>query len=194
MNALLASVSPRATNLIRMDHTHVLASFHQYRPSASPRMKQGLVNTVCLALEVHAQLEEEIFYPAVRSVTDLDFLREAPGEHDEMRRLIAQLRSMEPSEALYDETFMALMREVMHHVADEETRLLPEAERLLPSRLGELGARMTRRRLSLMAPRAGDLAGNMFKAMPATSIALVAGLLAGGVLLGNRVGTRRPPR
>lgn len=191
MNALLERVSPYATNLIRVDHSHVLASFHQYRTTSAPRVKQGLVNTVCLALEVHAQLEEEIFYPAMRAVTDLDFLRNAPGEHDEMRRLITRLRAMASTDAAYDETFMTLMRDVMHHVADEETRLLPEAERLLQGRLGELGAKMTRRRLALMVPRTGAIVSNMAKAMPATSIALVAGVLAGGVLLGNRAWARR---
>lgn len=191
MNALLERVAPYATNMIRMDHTHVLASFHQYKTSSSPRVKQGLVNTVCLALEVHAQLEEEIFYPAMRGVSDLEFLREAPAEHDEMRRLITRLRTMAPTDPEYDETFMTLMRDVMHHVADEETRLLPEAERLLQGRLGELGAKMTRRRLALMAPRSGAMASNMAKAMPATSIALVAGVLAGGFFLGNRVMGRR---
>ena len=186
MNALLEKVSPSATGLIRMDHAHVLASFHQFTPGSSPRVKQGLVNTVCLALEVHAQLEEEIFYPAMRGISESEFLHEAVPEHDEMRRLITQLRTLEPSDPRYDETFMTLMRDVMHHVAEEETTLLPEAERLLAPRLSELGARMMQRRLQLMAPRTGAIASNMLRAMPATSIALAAGLLAGGVLLGNR--------
>ncbi|MBL0421233.1 hemerythrin domain-containing protein [Ramlibacter sp. AW1] len=187
MNPLLERLSPSATNLIRSDHAHVLASFQQYLPSSAPRVKQGLVNTVCLALEVHAQLEEEIFYPAVRSVGDSEFLNKAVPEHNEMRRLITQLRAMDPSDASYDDTFMELMRDVMHHVADEETKVLPIAERLLADRLGELGARMTSRRVQLMAPRTGDMATNMVRAMPATSIALAAGLMAGGVLLGNRL-------
>ena len=49
-------VSPTATNMIRMDHTHVMATFHQYEIDSSPRTKQGLANTICLALEIHAQL------------------------------------------------------------------------------------------------------------------------------------------
>jgi hypothetical protein len=186
MNALLEKVSPSATGMIRWDHSHVLASFHQFTPDSSPRVKQGLVNSICLALEVHAQLEEEIFYPAMRAISESEFLREAVPEHDEMRRLMTQLRTMGPTDPSYDETFMTLMRDVMHHVAEEETTLLPEAERLLAPRLSELGARMMQRRLQLIAPRTGAIASNMLRAMPATSIALAAGLLAGGVLLGNR--------
>jgi hemerythrin superfamily protein len=192
MNAIIERVSPDATSMIRMDHTHVLASFHQYQTNSAPRVKKGLVNTVCLALEIHAQLEEEIFYPALRSVSDSEFLHKAVPEHNEMRRLITQLRNMEPTDPRYDDTFMELMRDVMHHVADEETMALPEAERLLHDRLGELGAKMTRRRLQLMAPRTGAMATNMARAMPATSIALAAGLMAGGMLLGNRLLSRRP--
>ncbi len=187
MNAIFEKVSPSATGIIRWDHSHVLASFHQFTPGTAPRVKQGLVNTICLSLEVHAQLEEEIFYPAMRAIGETEFLREAVPEHDEMRRLITQLRTMEPTDPRYDEVFMTLMRDVMHHVAEEETTLLPEAERLLAPRLQELGARMMQRRLQLMAPRSGAMASNMMRAMPATTIALAAGLLAGGVLLGNRL-------
>lgn len=187
MNSLLARISPDATTMIRMDHTHVVAAFHQYPTASSPRVKRALVNTVCLALEVHAQLEEEIFYPALRAVTDNEALKKAVPEHTEMKRLIGQLRGMEPTDAAYDGTFMKLMRDVLHHVADEETQLLPEAERLLGDQLGELGAQMTKRRLALMAPRAGAVATNMARAMPATSIAMVAGLVAGGLWLGQRL-------
>ncbi|MEJ7930322.1 hemerythrin domain-containing protein [Ramlibacter sp. AN1015] len=195
MNALLERVSPFATSMIRTDHAHVLTTFHQYQISSPARVKQGLVNTICLSLEVHAQLEEEIFYPALRSVSDSEFLHKAVPEHNEMRRLITQLRSMEPTDTRYDECVMELMRDVMHHVADEETIALPEAERVMPERLAELGAKMARRRLALMAPRTGAMTTNMVRAMPASSIALAAGLMAGGVLLGNRLlGSQRHQR
>lgn len=120
-----------ATNMIRLDHTHVLSTFHQYKASAPSRVKKGLANTICTALEVHAKLEEEIFYPAIREVSDNDVLGESVNEHQEMRRLISLRRRMEPEAIDYDDTVMALMRHVMHHVADEETVVLPEAEKLL---------------------------------------------------------------
>ena len=79
------------------------------------------------------------------------------------------------------------MRDVIHHVADEETVVLPEAERLLPDQLGELGARMMKRRLELVAPRTADIAVNMARALPAPSIAMLAGAAAAGALLGRRL-------
>jgi len=62
---------------------------------------------------------------------------------------------MEPTDMDYDETFMTLMRDVLHHAAEEETILLPKAERLLgSSRLTELGGEMMKRRLELAKPHA----------------------------------------
>jgi iron-sulfur cluster repair protein YtfE (RIC family) len=178
MNPLLKKLSPTATNMIRMDHAHVLAAFHQYEAETLPQTKKALVNTVSVALEIHAQLEEEIFYPALRRVvTDPVVIDKSVPEHDEMRRLIAKLREMEPS-ADYDRTFMELMRDVMHHVADEETVLLPAAERMIAGDLGELGAKMTRRRLELSAPRAGEIAGNTPRALPASTMLMSVGAVS----------------
>jgi hypothetical protein len=68
MHKALKTFVPTVTNMIRADHTHVLATFHQYEIDTSPGTKRALVNTICLGLEIHAQLEEEIFYPAMRGV------------------------------------------------------------------------------------------------------------------------------
>ncbi len=192
MNKLASKLSPSITSMIKFDHTHVIATFHQYRTENSAMNKQGLVNTACVALEIHSQLEEEIFYPAMRAVMPSDpTLAESVPEHDEMRRLITRLRGMHPDDAQYDATFMELIRDVLHHVADEETILLPMAEKLLGPRLGELGAEMTKRRLQLVAPRAGEIAGNMARGMPATSMLMAAGALLAGTYFVTRGSTRR---
>lgn len=189
MNSLLTQLSPSITKMIRMDHSHVMTVFHRYKPDLSPQTKEALVGTVSLALEIHAQLEEEIFYPALRAATHNDtVLAKSVPEHDEMRRLIAELRDMSPEDAAYDETFMALMREVIHHVADEETTLLPAAEQLLPpERLAELGAQMTRRRAQLLVPRAGELARHTLRALPHSALVMGAGAVAAGAYLMGRV-------
>lgn len=99
-------------------------------------------------------------------------------EHGEMKRLIAELRASDPATSGYDTTFMQLMRDVIHHVADEETILLPDAERL-----GELGAQMTKRRLELSAPRAGEMAMNTVRGMPASTMIMAAGTLLAGTYI-----------
>lgn len=186
MKTLLAKVSRDATDMIRADHARVLTTFHRYKSDASPATKQALVATICLSLEVHAQLEEEIFYPAMGSV-DSALIGKSIPEHDRMRSLIIALRNLDASLPQYDAQVMELMHAVMHHVADEETKLLPEAERVLGERLGELGARMMKRRLQLMAPHAGELTRHKARAMPATNWLLMAAAVVGGVLLFEHV-------
>jgi hemerythrin superfamily protein len=165
--------APSATGMIRIDHTHVLTTFHRYRADLSSGRKAGLVGMICTALEIHATLEEEIFYPALSERVDNEVMRKSVPEHMEMRRLIAELRAMTPADMRYDETLMALMRDVIHHVADEETVLLPEAERILSdTEMQELGREMTRRRIKLTTPKAGEIARDMARGMPLTTMAL----------------------
>ncbi|MGZ3238496.1 MAG: hemerythrin domain-containing protein [Burkholderiaceae bacterium] len=192
MNTIINKLAPTITNMIRMDHTHVLATFHQYEMDSHPKTKQALVNSLCLTLEIHIELEDEIFYPAMRSVTTNNtVLDKSEPEHDRMRQLIAMLRRTPPTDAGYDQSFMELMQIVMHHVADEETILLPEAELKLKDRLGELGAQMTKRRFQLSAPHAGDIMRNTLRGMPTKSLLLVAGALVAGSYMLKRTGNRR---
>lgn len=180
---------PSVTNMIRLDHTHVMSTFHQYKASAPRRVKKGLVNTICTALEIHAQLEEEIFYPAVRAVTQDGILGHSVEEHNDMRQRIALLRQMEPETPNYDETVADLMRDVMYHVADEETRVLPAAERLLADELGALGLQMTKRRLQLVGPRTGEIALDLGRAASGNTVAIaLVGLVALGLLVAQRGG------
>lgn len=183
--------SPSITNMIRMDHTHVLMLFRRFRPDTSRDRKLAIVTNACLALEIHAQLEEEIFYPALReAIGDDPMLDKAVPEHDQMRGLISVLRQMEPDEPRFDSTFRGLIREVLHHVADEETSLLPKAEELMADDLNELGAQMTRRRLQLLRPHMGEVAVTTAKSFPVATVAAAAGALALGVLLFSK----RPAR
>jgi hemerythrin superfamily protein len=186
MTTVLAKVAPDATDMIRADHSRVLATFHRYKSDCSAGTKRSLVATICLSLEVHAELEEQIFYPAMASV-DNTLVGKLIPEHDRVRSLISALRNADASDPQYDAQVMELMREVMHHVADEETLLLPQAERVLGERLGELGARMMKRRLALMAPHAGELTKHKARAMPMSTLVLPALALIGGVALFQHV-------
>lgn len=181
----VSRLSPTITNMIRMDHTHVVATWHQYEADASPGAKRAIANTIGLALEVHAQLEEEIFYPALRELdVDMKVLDKSEPEHDEMRRMIAELDDLDPHDQAFDEALAALMRDVMHHVADEESVLLPAAERMLgPQRLSELGARMTRRRMQLIGPRTGELVRNHARVFPASTVLLTVAAATAGLML-----------
>jgi len=184
MSAALDAMTPDITRMIRLDHAHVLAAFRRYRARMPEVRKRALVENVCLALDIHAQLEEEIFYPAMRHIAAAgEILEKSVPEHDEMRTLIGSIRDMDPLDARYDETFRKLVRAVLHHVADEETILLPLAEELIPDELGHLGRLMTRRRIELLKPHAAEAAATTIRTFPIGAAAAAVGVLAAGWLL-----------
>ena len=179
----LKQLSPTITDMIRFDHSHVMVTFHQYSKDKSPRVKKALADTICDALEIHATLEEEIFYPVMRKQDAKEpFIHEAEPEHDEMRRIIAELRRTGGADPRHDDLVMELMRDVIHHVADEETKLLPDAEAILgKQRLSELGADMNVRRMQLLGPKAGKVAREHVVGFSGSTAAMVVG--AAGALL-----------
>lgn len=189
----LKSLSPTVTDMIRFDHSHVMVTYHQYTADKPSKVKIALVETICSALDIHATLEEEIFYPAVRLVSGGDpILQKSVPEHNAMRQIIADLRAAMNDDERRDELLPELMREVMHHVADEETVLLPTAERLLgKERLCELGADMTKRRMQLLAPQAGKVAANTALGFSRSTSAIVAGVLGVAVAAGLVMKGRR---
>ena len=145
------SVCPSITTVIRFDHAHVLAAFRRYRTYLPGPRKRAMVANISLALEVHAQLEEEIFYTALFAAGwSTDELDKGITEHDQMQSLIQRLRELTPREAEFDRTFHELIRLVLHHIADEETTLLPFAEVHLRDHLQKLGWQMSARRLQLL--------------------------------------------
>jgi iron-sulfur cluster repair protein YtfE (RIC family) len=185
MNPMLKPLCPTATAMIRKDHAAVLAKFHAYSPEAEASRRDAIARGICTALEVHAQVEEELFYPALRSAgIGGETLDKSQPEHDEMRRAIERVRGAAGQAEAQSEALCALMNLVMHHVADEETMLLPLAEqRLGAARLAELGQRMTERKLQLAKPHLGELATDIVRAQPGRSAALGAGALLAGVLV-----------
>ena len=174
----LNKLSPTITNMIRFDHSHVMVTFHQYEKDKRPSVKKALADTICDALEIHATLEDEIFYPVMRERDAGEpFIHKAEPEHMEMRRMIAELRRTSGSDPRHDKLMMELMRDVMHHVADEETTLLPHAEaKLSREMLCDMGAKMTRRRLELVGPKAGKLAKSHAVGFSGSGAALLVGL------------------
>ncbi|HJU24343.1 MAG TPA: hemerythrin domain-containing protein [Casimicrobiaceae bacterium] len=192
MNRMIKRMSPSAVTMIRVDHTHALMTFHRYHVDTSPGRKRAIVETLSLALDIHAALEEEIFYPAMRSI-DPDLVDKSIPEHGEMKRLIGELHGMRPEDRAYDTTVMDLMREVIRHVADEETKLLPDAERVLGERrLAELGAQMTRRRMQLARPHTAEIAVNSIRSFPAATLAFTGMVALGGLLAARALS--RPAR
>lgn len=193
MNPIVRKMSPTAPSMIRMDHTLVMLQFHKLEPDTPESVRAAVVRSICAVLEIHAQIEQEIFYPALReSGVELPALQEAGPTHDEARKLIERVRALNGQRTAQDNALYELMNAVIHHVADEETQILPAAERFLgPARLSDPGARMTERRLELARPRAAELAADMARGAPAkTALMAVSALVAGGLLM-SRISRRR---
>ncbi len=112
-------------------------------------LKAELVAQVCYELSVHSQVEEEIFYPAVRSAMQEDELvDQAEAEHAGIKDLVSQLEAMETGNRRYDATMTVLSEEFEHHVGMEEGEIFPNAKRLkIDTRL--IGERIGQRREEL---------------------------------------------
>jgi hemerythrin-like domain-containing protein len=141
-----------ALQLLREDHKHVKELFKQFEDADDSRTKGRIVGEALTALEVHAEIEEKIFYPAVRKEADPDDgqMDEAEEEHHVAKLLIAELRKMKPTAERYDAKFTVLSENVKHHIDEEESEMLPKAAELGMPRLNELGAAMEKRKLQLM--------------------------------------------
>jgi len=118
-----------AIALLKADHREVKAMFHKFEKTEEDAEKQALAEKICSALKVHAQIEEEIFYPAAyEALEEDDLLDEAEVEHASAKDLIAQIEASSPSEPLYDAKVKVLGEYVDHHVQEEENEIFPECK------------------------------------------------------------------
>lgn len=148
-----SSQPQEATALLRADHKLVSGLFAEYEKARSPVKKQQLVSQICTELTVHAQVEEEIFYPAVKAaLKDKELIPEATVEHSTLKELIAQVEGVEPDGEMFDAKIKVLSEYVKHHVKEEHNEMFPKAK---ASRLDmvELGARLAERKAELLAQR-----------------------------------------
>lgn len=143
-----------ATALLRGDHKVVSDLFAEYEKTRAPARKMALVTKICTELSVHAQVEEEIFYPAVKAaLKDKELVPEAIVEQATMKALIAQIEGVTPDGEMFDAKVKVLADYVKHHVKEEHTEMFPKAK---ASKLdmADLGARLAARKSELMAQRA----------------------------------------
>ena len=112
-----------AIALLKKDHRTVEELFAEFKKAGGDGEKQKIATKICLELTVHAQIEEEIFYPACEGKVEEDLLKEAYVEHDGAKILIAEILAGEPADEFYDSKVTVLSEEIEHHVEEEEKRL-----------------------------------------------------------------------
>lgn len=128
-NASAAKRPKDAIALLKADHKEVDAMFKAFEKTDKDTEKQDLADQICRALIIHAQIEEEIFYPAAYDALDDDgddLLDEAQVEHNSAKALIAEIQAMSVGEPLFDAKVKVLGEYIAHHVEEEETELFPE--------------------------------------------------------------------
>lgn len=143
--------APDAIALLRADHKHVGELFAKYEGTHSMSVKRALVAQICTELSVHAQVEEEIFYPAVQeALNDKVLVPEATVEQATLKALISQIEGVEPGGEMFEARVKVLAEYVKHHVREEHTEMFPKAK---ASRLdmAALGSQMAARKQQLLA-------------------------------------------
>ena len=123
-----------ACDLLDADHRAVKKMFKEYeeltgsRARSAAQKKMDLAHQICHELTVHARIEEEIFYPALRAVMkDTDLLAEAEVEHASVKDLIAQIQEMQEADEMFDARVKVLGEYVDHHVKEEKNEIFPKA-------------------------------------------------------------------
>jgi hemerythrin superfamily protein len=138
--------------LLSADHKRVKALFKEFeslKEDGTDDEKADLVETICNELTVHAQIEEEIFYPALRdAIGDEDLMDEADVEHASAKQLIAQLEQLQVGGDHFDATVTVLGEYIDHHVKEEEGEMFSKA-RKADVDSAALGEEMTVRKAEL---------------------------------------------
>lgn len=129
--------APDAIDLLDADHLTVHGLFQSYRELVRTRagalQRRALAEEICMELTIHARLEEELFYPAVReALRDDDLVDESEEQHGSQREFVAQILATSPEDELYDARVAVLAEYVERHVRQEREQVF---NRVLASRL-----------------------------------------------------------
>lgn len=147
-----------AVSLLKADHDKVQRLFDEFEAAKSRPAKRKIVRAALLELKVHAAIEEELFYPAVRKSIGKEIMNEADEEHHVAKLLIAELDAMDGSESHFDAKFTVLAENVRHHIKEEEREMLPQARAVKVDfdRLAEAMQRRKERLLKDGVPSVGE--------------------------------------
>jgi hemerythrin-like domain-containing protein len=149
-----ASDSPRdAIALLKQDHRTVEALFEDFE-DAEQGEQSSIAQRVCQLLTIHAQIEEEILYPAAKEEfegdeEDSELVYEAEVEHGSAKELIAKIEAMSGEEDQFSATVKVLGEYIKHHVKEEEGEMFPKLKKSELD-LAELGAKLADRKFTLM--------------------------------------------
>jgi hemerythrin-like domain-containing protein len=143
-----------AVKLLKDDHKKVKDLFRQFEKARTADRKKKIAEEAMHELEIHAEVEEEIFYPAAKAKADKEgkeLVAEAVEEHHVVKMLIGELQAMPEVNEQYEAKFTVLIENVEHHIEEEEKEMLPDAKKTLGKETETLGDQMQARKEQLMA-------------------------------------------
>ncbi|MDM0116595.1 hemerythrin domain-containing protein [Variovorax sp. J22R133] len=153
---------PDACSLLDSDHRNVKKMFKAYeeltksKAASASQKKRDLANEICTQLTVHAQVEEEIFYPALReAIKDTDLLDEAEVEHASAKDLIAQIQGAADVDDKFDAKVIVLGEYIDHHVKEERNEIFVKARAARGLDLVAMREQLEARKEELMAELTG---------------------------------------
>jgi hemerythrin superfamily protein len=160
---------PDAIDLLKNDHDSIKELFDRFKKAKDRRSKAKIARQALNELKIHAELEEEIFYLAVRQQVGKDVMNEADEEHHVAKLLIAELEKMDGHGDHFEAKFNVLAENVRHHIKEEESEMLPKAQGA-DIDLVKLGQRIERRKEQLLSwapgPRFHHRAGSSRQKSP----------------------------
>ena len=160
-----------AFELLKNDHKKVSQLFREIE-SASGQAKNQVFSQLKRELDVHAHIEEKVFYPALENTEEArEITLEAYEEHKQVKALLAAIAEISPDDESYSAKIKVLKEDVEHHVKEEEGEMFPDARKYLRGKLEDLGAQMQARKDELetngvpeskneTAPERGDRSSN----------------------------------
>jgi hemerythrin superfamily protein len=156
-----------AIQLLSADHREVEDLFEQFEKAKGDAKKEQIARRICTELKVHAMIEEEIFYPALRGKISDDDLDEAMVEHDGAKVLINDIEAGSAESDFYEAKVKVLQEQIEHHVKEEERQAdnIFSQARKADVDLDALGEQMRARKMELMQLAEG---GGLPPAQPAT--------------------------
>jgi len=143
---------PLALELLSSDHRKVEDLFAQFEEMKEQEddSRVAIAQQICAELTVHAQVEEDLFYPWLReNLDETDMVAEAEVEHSTAKQLIAEIQPVGEADEAYDAKVKVLSEYIKHHVQEEEGEIFPEVASE-EEELDELGQEMAARKAELM--------------------------------------------
>jgi hemerythrin superfamily protein len=131
-----------ALELLKQDHQAVKSLFDQIDDTENAKQRKKLFDQIDTELNIHAHIEETVFYPEMQKIDELkEMVEEALEEHQEVKTLLEQIEGLDPENEQFSASLEELMENVEHHVAEEEDEMFPkvreQCDQAMLDRLGD---------------------------------------------------------